>query len=716
MPTELQQTPTPTPRDYVNYHTDYDTVRKSLFLGPELGLLENLRNEFPLVWEKYKHLKGLDWEETEMNIDSCKVEFATLPVEIVDLMINTLAFQFEADTSATHIGRLMYPFVNNTELTAYLIELSKNECLTPDHEVLTPDGWVNIDQVTTDHKVAQWDHETRKISFVNPTQVFEKDYKGKMFHFTSGTGNIDQQVTPNHRMPILIPYWGNARKDWEFAENVMYHGGNAMPTAGYTDTPGRAMTPQERLYLAVQADGSLCPPAYTGARSGRLYYRFGLKKERKIARLMFLAGLANWELKEENAVREDGCRTFRLCVPVAEYNKEAKTFDWIKLDQISQQWCIDFLNEICQWDGNITPTERGRYITSVKANLDKVSAIAHMAKHRAHVTVIPARENAPMPGGGISNTKEAYQVHFTDRHYVTGNSVVKTEVQYEGKVHCLTVPSSYFLVRRNNAVSVSGNCLHALSYKFIVESSFDNPQLFIKRVMSIQESFQRLEKVKSVFTEIFKLGLRYQMGEDIPESTLRKAILKFWVTLYCLERIQFISSFAITFGLAEKGFFIPIAKLVQKIATDEFQIHVQVDKIILKNELAIPEIFSMYLEILPEIEEIVQEVENAEIAWLRGFLFKQQSVIAGIQCEKIEQFVIYSAGEVYNFFGLKSPHGQILENPLPYMNKWLLIDSNQASPQEENVLNYLLGRFQDDRELHDAQGWRDKFASSGHLV
>lgn len=386
MPAELQQTPTPTPRDYVNYHTDYDTVRKSLFLGPELGLLENLRNEFPLVWEKYKHLKGLDWEETEMNIDSCKVEFATLPVEIVDLMINTLAFQFEADTSAAHIGRLMYPFVNNTELTVYLIELSKNECL------------------------------------------------------------------------------------------------------------------------------------------------------------------------------------------------------------------------------------------------------------------------------------------------------------------------------------------HTLSYKFIVESSFDNPQLFIKRVMSIQESFQRLEKVKSVFTEIFKLGLRYQMGEDIPESTLRKAILKFWVTLYCLERIQFISSFAITFGLAEKGFFIPIAKLVQKIATDEFQIHVQVDKIILKNELAIPEIFSMYLEILPEIEEIVQEVENAEITWLRGFLFKEKSVIAGIQCEKIEQFVIYSAGEVYNFFGLKSPHGQILENPLPYMNKWLLIDSNQASPQEENVLNYLLGRFQDDRELHDAQGWRDKFASSGHLV
>jgi ribonucleotide reductase beta subunit family protein with ferritin-like domain len=711
---EQQPTPvtTPTARDYINYHTDYDTVRKSLFLGREMGLLENMRNEFPLVWDQYKHLKSLDWEETEINIDSCKNEFNTLPTEVTELMINTLAFQFEADSSAAHIGRLMYPFVTNTELTAYLTELSKNECLTPDHEVLTPDGWVGIDQITTEDKVAQWDHETRKVSFVKPTQVFEKDYKGKMFHFTSIAGNIDQLVTPNHRMPILTSYCGNARKEWDFAENVMYHGGNAMPTAGYITTPGRPMTPQERLYLAVQADGALCSDTYTGERSSRLSYQFGLKKERKIARLMYLAGLANWELREGDAVREDGCRTFRLYAPVAEYNKEAKTFDWIKLDQISQQWCLDFLNEICQWDGNITSNERGRYITGVKADLDKVSAIAHMANHRAYVTVIPARENVPMPGGTLSNTKEAYQVHFTDRDYVVGNSIVKTEVDYEGKVHCLTVPSSYFMVRRNNAVSVSGNCLHALAYKFIVESSFENPQLFLKRVMSIQETFQRLEAVKAVFTDIFHLGLEYQRGTVVDEKVLRKAILKFWVTLFCLERIQFISSFAITFGLAEKGYFVPIAKLVQKIATDEFQIHVQTDKIILKNELAIPEVFSLYLEILPEIEQIIQEVEAAELSWLRGFLFKDNAVIAGIQCEKIEQFVVYSSSEVYEFFGLKSPHGQITENPLPYMNKWLVIDNNQASPQEENVANYLLGRYQDDTGEFDMAKYRTMFQTT----
>lgn len=522
------------PKDFINFHTDYTTVRRSMFLGETMGLIENLRNEFPLVWDQYKQLKSLDWDETEINIDSCKNEFRTLPTEITELLINTLAFQFEADSSASHIGRLMYPFVTNTELTAYLIELSKNECLTPDHEVLTPDGWVRIDQITTEHKVAQWDYETREVSFVQPTQVFEKDYKGKMLHFTDTAGKVDQLVTPNHRMPILNPYGDSGEKQWEFAEHIKYDEGNAIPTAWYS-----------------------------------------------------------------------------------------------------------------------------------------------------------------------TNTQGGYEIHFTDRDYVVGNSVVKTEVEYDGKVHCLTVPSSYFLVRRNNAVSVTGNCLHALAYKFIVESSFDNPALFIERVMGIQESFQRLDTVKKVFTEIFHLGNQYNSGVPLDEKVVRKAILKFWAALLCLERIQFISSFAITFGLAENGYFVPIAKLVQKIATDEFQVHVQSDKIILKNELAIPEIFSLYLEILPEIEEIIQEVEASELSWLKGFLFKDKSVIAGIQCEKIEQFVIYSASEVYDFFGLTSPHGKVTENPLPYMNKWLVIDNNQPSPQEENVGNYLLGRFTDDSKQVD---------------
>ena len=55
------------PISYINYFTDYNEVRKSLFLGGKVGLIENLRKEFPKVWDLYKQLKSLDWDENEID-------------------------------------------------------------------------------------------------------------------------------------------------------------------------------------------------------------------------------------------------------------------------------------------------------------------------------------------------------------------------------------------------------------------------------------------------------------------------------------------------------------------------------------------------------------------------------------------------------------------------------------------------------------------------
>lgn len=363
---------------YIDYFNDYNVVKKSLFLNSKVGLIENLKNEFPDIWSLYKQLKSLDWDEKEVDISGCRNEFKNLDKDITDLMIKTLAWQFEADSSAAHIARLMFPFVNNTELICYLTELMKNELL------------------------------------------------------------------------------------------------------------------------------------------------------------------------------------------------------------------------------------------------------------------------------------------------------------------------------------------HSLAYKTIVEYSFDNPEEFLKELLSIEESFKRLDVVKKVFDDTYKVGLEYSLNVNTDEATIRKTILKFWVTLYALERIQFMSSFAITFGLAEQSYFVPIAKLVQKICTDEFQVHVQADKAILDNELNLEDNFTLFLEISEEIEEIVTSVVNSELVWL-DFLFKDKKEIAKIRKDKVRDFVIYSATEVYSFLKLNNPFGNIRENPLPYMNKWIVIDSNQASPQEESVGNYLLGGYIDDSSDVDNSKYNLKF-------
>lgn len=361
------------PTSYIDYFGDYSTVSKTMFLGRKMGLIENLRNEFPKMWDLYKQLKSLDWEEKEIDISSCRAEFKTLPSEITNLMIRTLAWQYEADSSASHIGYLIMPFVSCTELMCYVTELSKNELL------------------------------------------------------------------------------------------------------------------------------------------------------------------------------------------------------------------------------------------------------------------------------------------------------------------------------------------HSLAYKVIVESSFDNPEEFLTELVSIKESFQRLDTVKKVFDEMYTLGHSHALTNSVDELTARKSIFKFWATLFALERIQFMSSFAITFGLAEQGLFVPIAKLVQKICTDEFQVHVQADRAVLSNEMAIESNFPAYLEALDDIGSILKEVTQSELTWLE-FLFDGKEEIAGIRRNDVKNFVLYSATEVYRFFSIENPFPEIKEMPLPYMNKWIIIDSNQSSPQEESVGNYLLGGYVDDSsELQVAQ-------------
>lgn len=250
------------------------------------------------------------------------------------------------------------------------------------------------------------------------------------------------------------------------------------------------------------------------------------------------------------------------------------------------------------------------------------------------------------------------------------------------------------------AVELSKNeILHSLTYSEIVRSSFDNPEEVLENILKIQESFDRLNKVEEVFNEIFILGNKLNLGLiDRNDIELRKALMKTMATLLCLERIQFMSSFVVTFGLANKGYFQPIAKIVQKIATDELQVHVKSDKIIINNEIKTKEGIIAFMEVFEDIENILKEIVDAELRWTDFIINEEGEKVLGFTAKDVKNFVIYSATDVANFLNVNLPYEKIYENPLPFMNKWLDINVNQASPQEESAVNYILGRFQDDRE------------------
>ncbi len=681
--------------------TDYEVP--SLFLGQQFGLVDSVNKHYPELFSLYKKLKNQDWDENEFDFTSCLTDFKVADKDTAEAMITTLAWQWEGDTVAARtVFAITAPFLSSEVMNFGLQRIGDNECLTGDHEILTPKGWKRIDTINIDDKVAQWDHETRSISFVQPERIIDKDYNGQLYHFYDGVKNVSQLTTPNHRMPIVHPYYVNGNQpQFKTAEDVHYHGGNGLPTSGFIESGGSRLTPQERLYIAVQADGSLCSEKYTGANTGQLHYRFGFSKRRKIERLLYLCGLAGWNVTEIDSKDNRGIKHFIVYVPINEYNNKAKTFDWFDLDQIGYEWAVDFIDELKYWDGNVTSTGRIRYISTNKNCIDKVTTLAHLIGRRGHVTTIPPRCNVIMPNGRSSNTKETYQVYITDRDYVTGNSIIKSMIDYSGKVYCLTVPSGYFLVRHNNSITITGNCLHALTYSEIVRNSFEDSDTVIKKVLEDQEALKRVSIVTEIFNETYTVGHKLALGMVERNQETYNTIFMFFVAMYCLERIQFVNSFTITFAIARTGIFVPIGEAVKKICNDEFNIHAVFARTVLEIESKTERGQVAFSMLKDRIQVLLDTIVDVEKRWTYDHLFSNGKELTGLNADVIFNNCLYNAAPVYNFFGLESKYTLPITNNLKFLDNWIQIDKNQESPQEARGGRYFLGGFSNDHKAAD---------------
>ena len=109
-----------------NNKTDYHVP--SLFLGEEMGLVDSINKHYPKLWNLYKKLKAQDWDENEFDLSSCNSDFKTCSKNIYEMMLLTLAWQWEADSIASKtLYSIGAPFISSTELDCLWIEITRNE-------------------------------------------------------------------------------------------------------------------------------------------------------------------------------------------------------------------------------------------------------------------------------------------------------------------------------------------------------------------------------------------------------------------------------------------------------------------------------------------------------------------------------------------------------------------------------------------------------------
>lgn len=109
---------------------DQYRAKSPLFFGTEPGLFDTVNKHYPEMWTIYKTMKSLDWDEEEFDYLQCNQDFKTCPPEIYQMMIRTLAWQWEADSVASRsIAPILAPFISDTSLWAACQRISDNEVI-----------------------------------------------------------------------------------------------------------------------------------------------------------------------------------------------------------------------------------------------------------------------------------------------------------------------------------------------------------------------------------------------------------------------------------------------------------------------------------------------------------------------------------------------------------------------------------------------------------
>lgn len=309
--------------------------------------------------------------------------------------------------------------------------LAEGECLPPHAEVLTESGWVKFRDYEG-QPVAQWDNG--ELSMVKPTAVVEKPYNGDLI--TYQWRGYKHTSTPGHRMPVIV-------KSGELTETTAEkgHATGQIPRVGILDGPGIDLTDDEiRLLVAISADGTIRDYA------GRQYIVSAFTKARKPQRLVGL--LDSLGMDYSSSPHKGGY--WGVCFHMPETLEAFKTFPWEWIAQATARQRELILAELLEWDGNSVPNRTmHEYSSKHIENAEWVQALAHTAG-RCSSIIKRHNEHGEWFKVTILNDKSTSSWQMAKKR--------RTTTHYEGTVHCVTVPSGFFLTRIDGIVSVTGNC------------------------------------------------------------------------------------------------------------------------------------------------------------------------------------------------------------------------------------------------------------------
>lgn len=114
----------------INKTPEQYAAKSPLMFGQQPGLFDTVNKHYPKIWDFYKEMKSLDWDEKEFDYTQCNSDFKNCQKSEYDMMIRTLAWQWEADSMACRsVAPLLAPFITDSSMWAAEQRISDNEVI-----------------------------------------------------------------------------------------------------------------------------------------------------------------------------------------------------------------------------------------------------------------------------------------------------------------------------------------------------------------------------------------------------------------------------------------------------------------------------------------------------------------------------------------------------------------------------------------------------------
>ena len=148
----------------------------------------------------YEKLCQQFWLSTRMVISNDISDWSKLSDKERDLFNKVFGSLTALDTLQSEDGiDSMKKDVRTQHETAVLSNISFMECYTTGHDVLTPDGWVDISKISIGDEVLQYDDKTKSTSFAKVLNT-SSHFAENIYHIYDKHKNTDLRVSEGHRM------------------------------------------------------------------------------------------------------------------------------------------------------------------------------------------------------------------------------------------------------------------------------------------------------------------------------------------------------------------------------------------------------------------------------------------------------------------------------------------------------------------------------------